>query len=138
MRKLYWILIFVAAVSAILLLGYMFSRFFSGQLTEISPILEKIEMGQVSFDSANPKNFQINVKYLQGNSPGQDIIFTIAIFKNSTGDIVARDYLYERMEPDTEMTLDISTDIDLPSGEYAIILLTEGGGSFVSPSFTKP
>jgi hypothetical protein len=138
MRKLYWILIF-AAVPAILLIGYMFaSGWYATNTCAPNPSLEKIEMGQVLFDGANPKNFQINVKYLQGNSPGQDIIFQAAIFKNSTEDIVATDYLYERMKPGTEMTLNFSTDIYLPSGEYIITLVTERGGSFVNPSFTKP
>jgi hypothetical protein len=137
MRKLYWILIF-AAVSAIFLLGYMYSSSYNFFLDGHPASWEKIAVGQVSFDSANPKNFQINVKWIGTGPADSVIVFTDAIFKNSKGEIVATGFLDERMEPGTEMTLNFSTDIDLPSGEYIITLVTERGGSFVSPSFTKP
>jgi hypothetical protein len=144
MRKLYWILSF-AAVSAVsaaaILLGYMYvSGSILDDVVSVPAIpLEKIEMGQVSFDNANPKNFQINVKWLDSKRVGGVIVFTSAFFNNGTGDILAFGNLHEsELEAGAEMTLDISTDVDLPSGNYTITLVTTGGSAFVSSWFTKP
>ena len=142
MRQLYRILFFATVLVAITVAVSVRMFFFGYIPMDVCPvpIVEgKIEMGQVSFDSANPKNFQINVKLFHSSQVDNAVVFTDAIFKNNTGDVVAFGNLQKsKLEPGTEMTLDISTDIDLPSGNYTITLVTTGGSSFVSSIFTKP
>ena len=100
------------------------------------PSFEKVAIGTISFNDANGDSLSVPVKYLSSEQE-RPIIFTQAIVKNETGEIVFQTQLPEiELPPYTETTLNISIGNSLSSGAYTLTIITSTGSAFISPSFT--
>jgi hypothetical protein len=100
---------------------------------------EKVEMGPVTFDSANPNTLLVNVTNV--SDWNESITFSNALINNASGGTVANVELGPYILPAqylTEKTLTIVLGTILPSGEYTVILITTSGNTYISPSFTVP
>ena len=100
---------------------------------------EKVTIGQVTFDSANPNTLLVNVT--KTSEWNESITFSTALIKNGSGDIVANvdlDSFIIQGPVLTERTLAINVNTHLTSGKYTVTLATTRGSAFVSPSFTVP
>jgi hypothetical protein len=134
-----------ALVAGLILLTLTFAVGYSYAKTiepEVPPSIyerEKVTIGQVTFDSANPNTLLVNVT--KTSEWNESITFSTALIKNGSGDIVANvdlDSFIIQGPVLTERTLAINVNTHLTSGKYSVTLATTRGSAFVSPSFTVP
>jgi len=138
MGRLNWAKPFLLVLAAVTIVTvFVFFSLNYGDGSFYSPAhWEKASISQVTLDSTNPKNFSISVTWISTSEAPRPIVFTEALFKNATRQIVARVNITQgELAPDTERTLTVYTETGLPSGVYTVALTTEAGSVFVSPSF---